>query len=120
MTSKLAGNIIKAVDKTLSSFSSGLPVTEIPPGFFVFQYQAQWAAGGYEDKQKTVYTVIKADSLDKATQDLIRLKLGGQHENCFWDFFVNAGGGWSRLYVKPDNTLFSGLNLLESTLSLAP
>jgi|SRR3989344_1645729 len=120
MTSKLSGNIIKAVDKTHSSLFSGLPITEIPPGFFVFQYQAQWAAGGHYGEQKTVFTVRKADSLDKATQDLIRLALGSQRENCFWDFFVNSGDGWRRLYAKPNDKLFSRLNLLESTLSLVP
>lgn len=117
MTEELASEFIKAVDTTLSS---GLPITQIPSGFFVFQYQAQWTAGGYEDEQKTVFTVRKAKSLEKATQDLIRLELGGQHENCFWDFSVNSGGVWRRLYGRPYSTLYSRLTLLESTLSLEP
>ncbi|MDP3934924.1 MAG: hypothetical protein Q8Q46_01745 [Candidatus Giovannonibacteria bacterium] len=67
-----------------------------PKGFFVFQFMAQWAAGGYEGDQKQETAVVKATDFVEAAK---LLNLEGR-ANCFWNFSVYFDGVWHKVGVE--------------------
>lgn len=91
------------------------PEIFIPKGCVAFRFQAQWAAGGYDDPPVIKKLVFEADSLEEGFEKLKVLLRSSQRENFFGNFSAGLPGleKWQRIVVEPEHANLGMLSQLQ-------
>lgn len=113
--------IVPIISETISKKSPSDKIV-VPPGFFVFQFRAQWGAGGYEDESVCHTLIIEASNLKEAMPKL-KDYLSIIRENYSEHFMVYIDDEWKRLktmlHGKPNSCISQMFDLHKTEFTLA-
>lgn len=115
--------IVPIISETISKKSPPDKIV-VPPGFFVFQFCAQWTGLGCVEPFEAKIKIVEAPSLEEAIKKLKNV-LAEMRENCFEDFIVyqSQDKEWKKLIIcserYPHTSIVKCSNLCEAEFILA-